>query len=187
MANTVSNVAVGKPNVNGAIYTAPIGTTLPTDATTALNSAFKALGYVSEDGATNSQESDTTEIKAWGGDTVYAGQNGKTVTWNFTLIEVLNVDVLKMVYGSGNVTGDLATGITIDINNEEPEECVLVIETMLRGALKRTVIPQAKVTEVGDITYTDDEVVGYETTVTCMPVNGSAQKEYIVTAPTEGE
>lgn len=180
MANIVTNVAVGKPNVNGAIYRAPLGAELPTDATTPLGSAFTALGYVSEDGATNSQDVDTTEIKAWGGDTVYTGANGKTVTWSFTLIEVLNVDVLKAVYGDDNVTGTIDSGITLTINNDEPDEGVLVIDTVLRGALKRIVIPDGKVTEVGDVTYTDDEVVGYETTVTCMPDrNGNMQYEYI--------
>lgn len=43
------NVSTPKPKVGGAIFSAPLGTTLPTDATTALNVAFKGLGYVSED------------------------------------------------------------------------------------------------------------------------------------------
>ena len=40
MANNASNVAAGKPKIGGAVYRAPSGTAVPTDATTALTAAF---------------------------------------------------------------------------------------------------------------------------------------------------
>ena len=65
MGNNARYVTTGKPNISGAVYTAPIGTTLPTDATTALDTtAFTCLGYVSEDGLTNNNEMDVSSIKA---------------------------------------------------------------------------------------------------------------------------
>ena len=180
MANTVQNVAVGKPAVNGALSVASTSATLPTSATATLT-GFTTLGYISDDGAVNGFDADTVEIKAWGGDTVYSGNNGKTITWQTKLIEVLNVDVLKTVFGASNVSGTLAGGITVAIGNEEPDEQAVVIDTILRGALKRVVLPRAKVTEVADITYKDDEVVGYEVTFTAFPDStGKSQYEYIV-------
>ena len=41
--NNTANVAAGKPKVNGAIFVAPVGSTLPTDASTVLDEAFKNL------------------------------------------------------------------------------------------------------------------------------------------------
>lgn len=181
MANTVSNVSAGKPLIGGAFYIAPTGTTLPTDTTTALNSAFVALGYVSEDGLTNSNTPESDNIKAWGGDTVLTIQTEKTDTFSCTFIESLNINVLKMIYGSTNITGALSTGLTISANSKELDEWSFVVELTLRGNIaKRIVIPRGKVTEIGEISYTDNDAIGYEATITAMPdATGNTHYEYM--------
>jgi hypothetical protein len=181
MANSVANVTAGKPKTGGAIFTAPIGTTLPTDTTTALDAAFKCLGYVSEDGVVNANSPETENVKAWGGDTVLTTTSERNDTFQFTLLEVLNIEVLKLIYGADNVTGTLETGIAIKVNNAEQDDFVMVIDMIMRGGVaKRFVIPNGSVSEVGDITYADGEAVGYETTVTAMPdETGQTHYEYI--------
>lgn len=181
MAQTVGNVSAGKPAIGGAIWRAAKGTTAPTDATTTLGEAFKALGYCSEDGLVNSNSPSTTDIKAWGGDTVLNIQEEKTDTFQTTLIEVLNPEVLKAVYGSGNVSGTLAEGLTIEANAEEPEEAVWVVDMVMNSnTVKRVVIPHGKISEVGDITYSDSDAVGYEVTITALPdSNGNTHYEYL--------
>lgn len=184
MSNTVSNVSTGKPAIAGAISIAPKGTTLPTAADDTLDNAFKTMGYISEDGVVNENSPEVETVKAWGGDIVLTTVSEKPDTFQYTLLEVLNLEVLKYVYGASNVSGTLAEGVTIKANNAVQDEYAIVIDTIMRGGvLHRIVIPDGAISEVGAITYKDDEAVGYNTTVTCMPdSSGNTHYEYLKAA-----
>ena len=188
MANNNSqSVSVGKPKIGGAIFRAPLGTTLPTTANGSLDAAFECLGYASDAGLVNNNSSESEDIKAWGGDTVLSVQTSKTDTFNFTLLESLNPEVLKTVYGNNNVTGNLDTGLKVVANSDEQEECSWVIDMVLRnGVLKRIVLPDAKVTNVDEISYVDNTAIGYNTTLSCLPDSTPEQAthyEYMLTVP----
>lgn len=178
--STSNLVSVGKPAVAGAIFVAPLGTALPTTANATLNASFTDLGYASEDGVTNNMTKETSVIKAWGGDEVLPLQTGFSDTFAFTLIESLNVDVLKTVFNSANVSGTLATGISVAVDGAENPQMSWVVDMYLRnGGKKRIVIPSASITELAEITYKDDTVIGYNVTLRAMrDSSGKAHYEY---------
>lgn len=178
--NTSGNVSAGKPKTTGAIYRAPLNTTLPTTADAALDSAFGCVGYISDAGVTNSNTRTNTEVKAWGGAVVLNTQTEKKDTFKYKMIEVLNDLVLKTVHGDTNVTGTLSTGIAVSVNAKELESHSWVIDQiMTNGVLFRTVIPSAKVTEIADVVYNDTEPVGYEITLaTEEDSSGNTHYEY---------
>lgn len=168
--NNASNVSVGKPKVGGALFVAPVGTPLPTDAISTLDGAFENLGFVSDSGLSNESNAETEDVKAWGGTVVLKVQTSKEDTFKYTLIESLNPVVLKHVYGDDNVSGDLNTGLVVKNNAKVQEEHSLVIDMILQNDIKkRIVIPKGKVTEVGAISYVDNAAIGYETTLFCAP------------------
>lgn len=178
-------VSSGKPKTTGSVFRAPLGTALPTDATTALTAAFAQLGYCSDAGLVNSNSPNSNAVKAWGGDTVLSYQEDKPDTFKFKLIEALNVEALKAVYGDINVSGTLATGITVKANSTEQSECCWVFDIVMKNAAKRIVVPRGKVTAVGEISYVDNGTVGYETTVTAVPdESGNTHYEYIISTAT---
>ena len=179
------NVSQAKPKVGGAIYAAPSATTLPTTATGALDPAFKPLGYITEDGITNSSSLTSTEIKAFGGDTVISEMVARGDNFKYGLMEVLNPNVLKEVYGENNVTGDLESGITIKVNSSPMTQHALVIDMILKNSvLKRIVIPNASVTAVDDVAYKTDSAIVYTTTIAATPdADGNSHYEYISAKP----
>lgn len=186
--NTVTNVSAGKPKIGGAIFTAPLGTTLPTTADGSLAAAFTCMGFVSEDGVTNGNGVNTNSVKSWGGDTVLTLQESRDDTFAFTLIESLNVDVLKAFHGAGNVSGSLATGITVTANAHDLGDHIYVIDMIMRNnAMKRIVIPNAMISETGDVVYKDNDVVGYPITLSAQPdSSGNTHYEYIKAASGSG-
>lgn len=178
--NDSGNVSFGKPNAEGAVFVAPAGTTVPTNATDALDAAFKGLGYVSEDGLVNSIETDVENVKAWGGDVVLVGQTSFLETFQVNLIET-NPEALKAYYGEDNVTvvGD---NITIHQNSQQLPNVVVVFELVLTGGrIKRIVVPIAQIVDrSGEITYVDGEAIAYPALFQAYPdANGNTHAEYI--------
>ncbi|HEM4671139.1 phage tail protein [Streptococcus suis] len=179
MADT-KYVGAGKPKVGGAISTATVETTLPTNAIAEIDRSFVNLGYISEDGLTNENTRESENVKAWGGDVVASLQSEKEDKFTYTLIEITNVDVLKEVFGHDNVSGDLETGIKVEVNSKELEERAIVVDMIVNGVLKRIVIPKGKIIEMGEIVYKDDEVAGYEVTIQALPdTTGNTHYEYL--------
>lgn len=188
MGNNAMNASTGKPATAGAIYRAvrTANLEIPTTPSATLSADYKCLGYVSEDGLKNNIEKEFEDIKAWGGDTVYTVESSQDDKFQFTLLEVLNEDVLKAVFVDSNVTVTAATttapkSIAVNVNSTQTPECVWVIDMIMRGNNpKRIVIPYGKVVTIGEITYKDDEAVGYDVTIAATPdENGNTHYEYM--------
>jgi len=169
MSNT-ANVLAGKPLATGGVKIGPLGTPIPTDATSALDEALKSAGFIGEDGLTEAADRSTEKVKAWGGDTVKILQTDFSLTFTFTFLETLNTDVLKTVYGDANVTvtpADATKGTlrTIKVNSDVLPHKTFVFEVKDGDAKIRIAVPDGQVTEVGEVTYNDGEVIGYQVTV----------------------
>ena len=172
--NNKANISAGKPKIGGAIYRAPGGTTPPTTATATLSTAFVCVGYISDAGVVQSENLNTTVVNAWGGEPVLVTENSRIEDFKFTMLETMKDEPNKIVYGDTNVTGDLTNGMTVSASAAELGEHVYVIDQELNGSVKkRTVIPAAVVSAIGDISQVDNNAVGYPVTLTALPDSNS--------------
>lgn len=165
MASTAANVFAATPNVTGAVRNAPLGTTPPTDATTALPVGWIDLGYIGEDGVTETLTRDTEKKKAWGGATVKVLQTDFANTFQFAFMESINADVLKRVFGAANVVDDGDGNITVAKNKIQLPHESWCIDSKDGANLLRTYIPDGQITEIDDITRVHTDTIMYTVTI----------------------
>ena len=184
MVNSTTNdstmVSLGKFKVGGYAYWAPAGTTLPTDSATALPAEYKLLGYLSEDGLTNTTDTDATEIKDANGTTVMKIITSYAESYQFALLEVLRAEAAKLRYNSDAVTGN-DKSMTIKHQMPSDEDFVLVFEIAMSGDVKdRLVIGNATRAEFGDRQVHAGDPQVYDITVSANDMGkGVTAIEYI--------
>lgn len=185
MTSSTTNVIPGSPNPGGGLYYGDLDAVLPTDAVTALDDTLTSLGIVSSDGVTNGQAITTSEVPDWLGGTVLVLQTKYTETYKVTLIEALNVDVKKLVYGDSNVTSAAAssshgTQLTVKSTGRQRPYKSFVIDLLTpSGAAVRKAIPIGQVTDVGDVKFQSSAEIGYEVTITAYKdSSGNYSYEY---------
>ena len=176
MAQLASNISAASPIATGGVLYAPKGTALPTDASAALNVAFKALGYVGEGGIEASGEGASyNDIIAWGGDIVASVLETKSITkYSFTLLEVFNEEVAKLVFGTTNVTVTAATALAgtklaiLDKGAEVPRGA-FAFEMAYGGKKMRYVFPDAQLAVTGEGPLVHSDITNYAVEITAYP------------------
>lgn len=175
MANsTVAEIGEARVKATGGILRAPLGTALATDATTALNVAFKNLGYIGPGGIIPTRDITTDDQRDSNGDVVYTLQTEFGRTYQAELLQYDNVDIKKMIFGDAQVTvtaADSTHGARISVVDKgiPAAHASYSFETFRVGPTgveehDRTVVPDAQVS-----------------TVEIGPMVGNAVRKYTVT------
>lgn len=175
------NVSTGKPKAGGAVFVAPAGTAIPTDATTALPAAFKCVGFIDTDGVTITPTETSNDFSDWGGDTVESDKTDYKETTKFAMIET-KADNMRLIYGDGSVTGDDETGFAVLHKGGNVEEHVMVVDTLIKDKkVRRIVVPRAVFDSMEAVAYKKTELVKYATTFKNLhsPEIGAPSKEYV--------
>lgn len=156
-SNSTDNVSGTKGVRGGYIFVAPTGTALPTDYSTALPTAYKCLGFISEDGYVETVDSDSEDLVDMNGDLMDSPQTSRVESAQLTLAEIKAM-TLKLMYGDENVT-DKAGVITVKHNGNSNGTWVVVLDLLLKNNRKwRKVVPLFQCSELDDLTLAVGEL-----------------------------
>lgn len=155
----------------GALYFAPIGTTLPENSFT-IPAAFKNIGIISDAGVEEALEVEVKETKAWpGGDIVKTRPTSTKKTQKFVALED-SADVTGLYYGHGKPTLVGGSGGGAQIAKVEIPKRIPVIERAAIIVLKDGDVTRMKcierisVSERGSYVANTEDDPAYEFTLT---------------------
>lgn len=167
MKNNKDNITIGLPKPGGAIYFAPLGTTLPTNAKDSLSAEFVNLGYVTEDGVTVADSEETNEINAWGPETVMMAQSSYSQNVTFNLLESCRESTLQFIYGKENVKVNEDGSLRWRTTGKPLPRGVLVVDTLQNNGgdqprIHREVFGDCQfIDRSGDKVYNNSDAVSY--------------------------
>ncbi|MGW6920848.1 phage tail tube protein [Streptomyces sp. NPDC054950] len=151
------------------LWTAPVATALPADLDDAMGTvpAWKAVGLLSEDGASESRDEDSTDFYAWGGKLIRTKRSKHKRTISVTALED-NLTVFGLVNpGSTAVTASGVNTRTVKIPKSNRRSFVL--ELVDGDITRRRHIPDGEVTAVGEVTLSEGDLQAFELTITIYP------------------
>jgi hypothetical protein len=150
--------------ITGELSVGALAAAAPTGTASALT-GFTGLGYVSEDGVTETRDRSTETIKAWqNGNSVRTVVTEGTLSYQLTLIETTKATV-ELFYGA-TATQSATEGNVVVNPTATGGQKSFVFDVIDGSELLRVYIPIGEVTEVGDRTYTNGEVAGFDVTIT---------------------
>ncbi|WP_405560686.1 hypothetical protein [Streptomyces sp. NBC_01180] len=161
-------------------YTAETGTALPETLNEAMSTvaAWKAVGLLSEDGASESRDQDSTDFYGWGGVLIRTQRSKHKRTIQVTCLED-NLTVFGLV-NPGSPAPTTATGVntrTVKVPKSDPRSFVMELHD--GDVTKRRHIPRGEVTEVGEVSLSDSDLQAYALTITIYPdVDGVLYVDY---------
>jgi hypothetical protein len=166
-----ANVVAGQAK-QGGVYLAPKGTTLPTDATTALEAAWVSLGYVSDDGVTIGQDLETEEINAWQSSSpIKTVVTKRVASVEFTLIEI-RPETLALYFGAVPVAAVGEAFSVIVTSAPSLPEYAIVVDVLDGYNNLRFTAGRAQLSEAGDIEVKRDGAIGLPVTLGTLDDDG---------------
>lgn len=154
--------------ITGELFSAPRGTTAPTNAASTIDPLFIGHGYVSEDGVTENWDDSVDNIVAWqNAVTVRAARTESTLTLACGLIQTRGSN-LELFY-PGSVVEANAGEWKIHVKPPTADPRAFVLNVIDGEELIRMYLGNAELTQRGEVPYANGSAVMYPVTLTAYP------------------
>lgn len=165
------NSELARLGVTGALRVAPLGSVIPVGMEE-WPEPFVDLGYISDDGITESVDEDSETFTPWQSNSpIRTETTSSTKTFNATLWES-KFETISVFYrvGAEDFTTEADDSVSFVEKGKPPRDLRSYGIDVVDGTYSRRIIlPYAEVTERGDVSYKSDTMIGYEVTITAYP------------------
>jgi hypothetical protein len=158
---------------SGAMWKAPLGTTLPTDSTTAWGAAFVNLGYAT-DGFKVTQNLKTQGISAW--QTIEQVRLIATELIRSISFESIqsNTATVGLAWGGATITPTTGGAYSMSVPGGQLTDFILGIDWNDGTTTQRLIVQHASLLALPTITYTRTDAVKYPLDVQALkPADGT--------------
>jgi hypothetical protein len=171
-----AEVQVGTANGPG-IYLAPASTPGPADTTEDWAPPWSCLGYLSDDGPTVGQSTDSADITPWQSVVpIRSVITSRGVTVQFTMWQ-LNAETIALYFDGDMPVEDEDGSLEMDVRTDSAQHVYAVgIDTQDADRVMRIVFPRASLTDVGDMQIQRGAAIPLDVTLSALDDGGSLAK-----------
>lgn len=159
---------------NGGGWVSPVGTSAPASPLEQPGDPWATLGAISDDGLVYGFDEDSQDFTPWGLTSPFRTQITKSQrTFKVTLWETARDAVQSIMYRIpvDALAPDSESGLTTyaETASPQPDRRAWWFIVMDGSTAKGFYVPQGEVSDRSDVTFKQDELSGYEITVTAYP------------------
>jgi hypothetical protein len=178
-----TEVQVGTANGPG-LYIAPAGTAGPADTTADWMSPWAVLGYLSDDGPTVAQSTDSEDITPWQSVVpIRTVLTSRGVTVQFTMWQ-LNAATLALYFDVDVPTPGSDGEVEMEVRTDSPQHIYAVgIDSADADRALRIIFPRASLSDAGDMQLQRGAAVPLDVTLSALDDGGTLAK--VLLGPTE--
>ena len=169
-------VQVGTANGPG-LWLAPLGSDLPEGTSDEWPDEWEILGYLSDDGPTVGQSTDSTDITPWQSVVpIRSVITGRSITLQFVLWQ-LNGKTLALYFDADEETVDSDGLLDMDLRSDTPQHLYMVgIDARDAERVLRIIFYRASLTDAGDMQITRGAAVPLDCTLSALDDAGKLAK-----------